>query len=238
MKKASQADHFLSFIRSGIQTESGQRQVARFVPSLTISRQDGCGVAEVTRELERLLEGDGGPSPGNWTVIDKELVDMVLKEHALPEQVKRFMPESHVSAVDSMIQEILGLHPSSRDLLKFTKDTIRRLALSGRAILVGRAGNIVTENLENVFHVRLIAPEAWRVRRVMERDGLDEKAARQRMNELDRGRASYVKSHFRADINNPDLYDMVLNISRLSPSTVAHLIAQAMCHWMDLLKDD
>ncbi len=234
MKTASHADQCLSFIRCDLSSKAGMPPASRIVPSLTLSRQDGCGVAAVARELEILLEGQGGPSPGPWTVIDKELVNHVVKDHALPPEVARFMPEAHVSAVDAMVEELLGLHPSTRTLLKFTNATIRRLAHAGRVILVGRGANLVTRDMESVFHVRLVAPAEWRCRQVMARDCLDEKAAMKRMKELDRARTSYVKDHFNANIDDPNLYDMVLNAARLSPLTAAHLIVQAMCHWVDI----
>jgi cytidylate kinase len=236
MKTASHADQCLSFIRCDLSSKAGPGPGSGVVPSLTLSRQDGCGAAAVARELEVLLEAAGGPSPGPWTVIDKELVNRVVKDHGLPAQVARFMPEGHVSVIESMVEEVLGMHPSTRTLLKLTNDSIRRLAKEGRVILVGRGANLVTRDMESVFHVRMVAPPEWRCRRVMERDGLDHAAAMKRMKDTDQNRKSYVKDHFNADIDDPNQYDMVLNTARLSTRTAAHLIVQAMCHWVDLRK--
>jgi cytidylate kinase len=145
------------------------------------------------------------------------------------------MPEDRVSAIHDAVEEILGLHPPSRMLLQQTIETILHLAELGHVILVGRAANIITRRMNNVFHVRLVAPLEQRVAQVMARNQLDDKAARQLIQQQDRGRERYLKDHFHADINDMLQYDLVVNTARIPHREVAHLIGEAVLHWAETL---
>jgi len=129
------------------------------------------------------------------------------------------------------MEEILGLHPSSRTLLRHTTETILHLAGLGQVILIGRGATCITRRLNNVFHVRLIAPLEQRVAQVMARSQLDDKAAREFISKEDSGRKRYLKDYFHADIDDNLLYDMVINTARIPHHEVAHLIGEAVAHW-------
>jgi cytidylate kinase len=62
----------------------------------------------------------------------------------------------------------------------------------------------------------------------MERHGLARETAARRMAEEDEGRRYYVKKHFYRDVDDPLLYDLVLNTDRLGHRAAAELIAQAV----------
>ena len=85
-------------------------------PAITLSRQTGSGARAIAGGTRRFLQShDTVPCP--WTVFDKSLVEKVLEEHKLPKETARFMPEDRVSAIQDAVEELLGLHPSSRTLV-------------------------------------------------------------------------------------------------------------------------
>jgi cytidylate kinase len=231
MKIGINADKCLSFIRCDLSPQAKRwHPHVEMLPAVTLSRQTGCGARAIAAELVDFLQVHC-PVPGQWTVVDKSLVARILDEHKLPKEVAKFMPEDRVSAIQDGVEEMLGLHPSVRTLLQQASETIRRLAKLGNVILIGRAANIVTREMQNVFHVRLVAPLEKRVEWVMASNELDQKAASEFIRKSDLGRKRYLKDHFHADIDDSLHYDLVINTGRLPDREAAHLIGEALVRW-------
>ena len=225
------AEQCFSFIGCQLDPHAKRPLVAlKLRPAITLSRQTGSGARAIAGELAAFLQSrDTAPCP--WTVFDKSLVETVLEEHKLPKETARFMPEDRVSAIQDAVEELLGLHPSSRTLWQLTAETIQHLADLGHVILIGRASHIITRHMKNVFHVRLIAPLEQRVQRIMTHNQLDAKTAREFIRKKDLGRKRYLKDHFHADIDDNLLYDLVINTSRIPDHTAARLIGDAVLQW-------
>jgi hypothetical protein len=118
-------------------------------PSITISRQVGAGGVSIAAKLAGYLQARE-PAPGGWTVFDKNLVEKVLEEHNLPIELAKYMPEDRVSATQSMLGELFGLHPSAATLMRQTTETLLHLATLGNVILIGRGSAVVTRAMETV----------------------------------------------------------------------------------------
>jgi cytidylate kinase len=106
-----------------------------------------------------------------------------------------------------------------------TSDTILKLARLGRCIIVGRGGNIITAKLKGGVHVRLIAPEDVRLAHLKTHFKMDDKTAAKYLHDHDEGRRRYVKTNFQRDIDDPLLYDAVLNTGLLGFEKTADLLA-------------
>lgn len=199
-------------------------------PAVTLSRQTGSGGLEIAGQLAEFLQ-TRLPVPCHWMVFDKNLAAKVLEEHELPMDMAKFMHEDRISAIRDAVEELLGLHPSSRTLLLLTTETILHLAQLGHVILVGRAANVITQQMKNVFHVRLVAPLDQRVARIMASHQLERKAAVAFIQKQDQGRRRYLKNHFHADIDDNLRYDLVINTGRIPHHEVANLIGEAVVRW-------
>jgi cytidylate kinase len=102
------------------------------------------------------------------------------------------------------------------------------LAEIGNVVIIGRAANVVTQDAAHAFHVRLVGSLEARVRRVQQRDSLARADAVEQVRRIDAARRRYVKKYYAADIDDPLLYDVVLNTDRASESDLAALIADAV----------
>lgn len=203
-------------------------------PAITLSRQTGSGARAIADQVAALLQARD-PDRHPWSVFDKNLVDRVLEEHKLPPEIARFMPEDHVSTIQDAIEEILGLHPSARTLWQKTAETVQHLAELGHVILIGRAANVITRDMKNVFHVRLIAPLDQRIQQVMARSQRDATAAMAHIRKEDLGRQRFLKDHFQAEIDDNLRYDLVLNTARIPQETAARLIGEVVLQWAESL---
>ncbi|MEI6970821.1 MAG: cytidylate kinase-like family protein [bacterium] len=204
-------------------------------PSITISRQAGCGAMAVASRLADYLQARE-PAKCGWTVFDKSLVAKILQEHHLPEDVAKFMPEDRISAIQDMLEELMGLHPSALTLLRETSETILHLATLGHVILVGRGAVVVTRRMKNVFHVRLVAPMEQRIEKEVRQNGLTREAAIAFIQKEDAGRKRFQKEFFKTDIDDPAIYDLVVNLSRISQDHAAELIGNAVLRWSQSLR--
>jgi len=184
----------------------------------------------IASKLAELLQARD-PAPCGWTVFDKNLVEKILEEHGLPRRIAQFMPENRVSTTQDMLEELLGLHPSSATLLRETVETVLHLATLGNVILVGRGSAVITRNLSNVFHVRLVAPLEQRVEKVMNRNQLAREDALELIKKEDHGYKLYLKDYFKADSDDCMLFDLVINTAHLHPDDAAHLISEAVLTW-------
>lgn len=163
-----------------------------------------------------------------WTFFDKLLIEKILEDHNLPKQLSDFMKEDKYSNISSVVNEILGLHPSKWTLLHKTTETILQLARMGNVVIVGRAANIITSKLTNVFHVRLVAPIENRIQKIMKNYSMGEKEAEEFIKREDHSRKNYVKSNFCKDIEDTHLYHTILNTGLMSYEEAARTIGDAV----------
>ena len=160
-------------------------------------------------------------------MFDRELMDKVLADHNLPKYLAQFLPEDRASQVEDTLADIFGVHPPAQKVVQQTAETLLQLAELGSAILIGRAGNIVTANLPNVMHVRLIAPLEDRIERICRDDHKTPAEAKRFCLDEEQARTRYVKTYFHADINDGLLYHLVINTSRVGYDNAARIIGDA-----------
>lgn len=202
--------------------------------AITISRQYGSGGGEVAARLAQRLQ---------WQLIDHEIVAQVARELGMPEEEA----EVHDERTESFISRVLGsMQLASPELLANapivplspgTQEQIYHEALcrvvetaanTGNAVIVGRAGQVILAKRRDTLHVRIVAPFEQRVRYVMQREGLDEANARARIQQKDRDRTRYLQAQYHRDVNDPVLYDLVLNSGVIDLASLVDLIALAL----------
>jgi cytidylate kinase len=222
-------DRCVSYIDCRLQEDGAEPpHPAKPRPSIAISRQAGTGGIPVAEKLAEYLETHEPAHDCPWTVFDKNLVEKVLEDHNLPKRLARFMPEDHVSQLEDMMEELLGLHPPSWTLVRQMTETVLRLARLGNVILVGHGANVITARLDNVFQVRLVGTLEPRTRFVERFYHLDRESAVEFIRREDRGRKRYVRKHFHQDVEDPVLYHLIINTDRFSFGEAARLIGEAV----------
>lgn len=215
-----------SYIES--QSASKTKQKPLFYPSVTISRQAGAGGVDVARLLVLLMENSRKKGEPAWTLFDRELLCQILEDNHLPVSLEKFYQEDVTSGLESTIEEILGLHPSAVTMVEQTSKTIIKLARKGHAVIVGRAGSVITRALDNMIHVRLVAPLDFRLQHIKDFYSLSTSEALAFINRADRARARYLKHYFSRRIDDPLQYNLVINTATTGLETSAGLIATAL----------
>jgi cytidylate kinase len=225
--RSSPLQAFSSYLQS--QAAAQEKAYEPQQPSITISREAGSGAVTIAQMLVERLNAASKPSEVSvgCTVFDSNLARQVLLDHKLPEKLERFIVEDARLPVETIVEELLGLHPTPWLLVQQTTKTILRLASLGRVILVGRGAEVVTKRLPYVFHVRLVATLEKRVEHAGQYYNLAAAEAAKKVREEDQARRRYLRRYFDADIDDPLLYDLVINTGRLGFARSAELIGQA-----------
>jgi hypothetical protein len=195
--------------------------------AVTISRQSGSGGHAVGEKLAQYLQIHGPRTPLPWMMFDRNLVTQVIEDHHLPHHLARVMPEDRISDLTDMLHEVFGVHPPFWTFVRQTSETILRLANQGNTILLGRGANLVTRTLPHVLHVRLVASLERRLEHTQEIHHVGKKAALEIIQREDQGRQRYLKKYFNQNIDDPLLYDLVINTDLVSYDDAARLIGNA-----------
>ena len=222
MSESVSFEKYRAYLVSQKDRPSGERPHQPFV---TISRQAGAGAETVARLLAEKLDARGPKDAQPWTVFDKNLITKVPDDQHMPQEIARHVQEDKDTTLKALVGELLGMHPSMWTIFHHTSDTILKLARIGHCILIGRGGNIITAKLKGGLHVRLVAPESVRLAHLKSFLKLDDKAAQKYLHDEDAGRRRYVKTNFEKDIDDPLLYDAVLNTASLGFDRTADILA-------------
>jgi cytidylate kinase len=106
-------------------------------------------------------------------------------------------------------------------------EAIMRQALVTGAVILGRAGGTAFRHESGVLRVRLFGPPEARIVQAARIEVVDEDTARQRLPEVDRARAQYVRRLYGSDIDDPELYHLQIDSTVLSLETCVDIIANA-----------
>jgi cytidylate kinase len=228
MKSIAGVEQFLRGAEYEVQHRSESTTPDARRPIITISRQAGSGAHAVAEALVAGLQAEEPPASPLWTMFDRDLVERVLEEHELPKRLAEFMPEDRVSEIAETVDGLLGVHPPTWTLVRKTADTILRLAEIGNVVVVGRAGNIITNRLAAAFHARLVGSVPRRIEHLQDYLRVDAAEATKYLRVTDAARKRYVHKYYGKDIDDPLLYHLVVNTDRVTYGETARLIIGAL----------
>jgi cytidylate kinase len=196
--------------QAGSATERAERVGVNVI---TISRQYGAGASE----LARMLAGRLG-----FRVVDEELLQMAAERSGMDLAKIERVYEQRPS-----FQDLRVYRERSEKYITAVNEVLEGLARAGSVIIVGRGANLALLNHRSVFNLRVVADVAVRVRRVMQREGLDETEARRRISESDYAREAYYRYLYNVMPDDPAIYDMILNTSRVTMEEAAAMVTAA-----------
>jgi cytidylate kinase len=180
---------------------------------LTISRQYGAGGTE----LARMLAGRFG-----FRVIDNELLTMAAEQGGMDLAKIERVYEQRPS-----FQDLRVYKERSEKYVTAVNEVLERLARDGQVIIVGRGANLALLHHPNVFNLRVVADFGARVERVMAREKLSETDARRLITDSDYAREAYYRYLYSVMPDDPLVYDMILNTSRVTLEEAAAMVAAA-----------
>jgi cytidylate kinase len=179
---------------------------------VTISRQMGSFGNEIAKEVAYRTRYD---------TIDKQKISEALSGRGFPTDAIEKFDEKKPSFWQSFSYQ--------RDrFLHLIKTVIYEFAKKDRVVIVGRGGQFLLKDLPNTLHVRVVATEELRIRRLMDRNRWDEKKAASILRRSDQDSSGYIRSFFGFDWSDETFYDLVLNTRAIPVETAVEMIVTAL----------
>ncbi len=187
---------------------------------ITISRQFGAGA----NALGKMLTGKYGYTFAGREIIQqiaekaKVSTDFVLTvEQEAGTRLSRFMTRiiSSKGIVDKFLKDDYG-YMDEKLYLDYLVLTVAQIADEGNAVIMGRGSQYILKNHPDALHILLIDEFDNRVKRVAERENLSRDRAERIVANQDKRRLALYRRLGKTDYDNPSLYHIVLNMSRLS----------------------
>ncbi len=95
---------------------------------------------------------------------------------------------------------------------------------TGRAVVVGRASQIILGQNPQALHIKIIAPFDLRCTRIQEAQEVSLEQARELVEQHDRWRQQYLRNFHDADWDDLLLYHLTINTGRVEPDEAVDLI--------------
>jgi cytidylate kinase len=157
-------------------------------------------------------------------VITREVIRDAASRYGIAEKLL----DQQLHKVPSLIQRRLGGNEERKMYLLAIQTALVERAQQGDFIYHGHAGHLLLKKLPGVFKVRLIAPMAYRVRMVREKQGLGEEEALKYIEQVDKNRTLWTKFLYDVDWQDPSLYDVVIHLELLSLDTACSMIEKGV----------
>jgi len=188
-------------------------------PFVAVARMAGTDGEAFARRLGEAL---------GWTTLGGEIVDMIAETFELDEAALHALDEAQLNWVRETLGDLMPHQVINRDTyIHYLGKVVRMIGLHGNVVLIGRGSHLFLPRGQGLS-LRLVAPVADRVARIAVRENLSDAAAMKRIHDEDRRRAEFVEHYFGHSVDDPALYDLVLNRSTLSDDEMVDA-ALAVC---------
>ncbi|MFO7840183.1 MAG: cytidylate kinase-like family protein [Desulfosalsimonadaceae bacterium] len=151
----------------------------------------------------------------------------ILSRETLIEEANQFyhVPEKELIKSIHDAPSVLGRLVRGREkYLSYIQARLLEYAKDDKLIYHGHASHLLLPEISHVFNVRIIAEMADRIAFMQQNQNISYKEAMQRINAEDANRARWAHYLYKADITDPCMYDMVINIKNLGIAEASQLI--------------
>ncbi len=205
--------------------------VKKPAPCFTIAREFGCQAYPLAEYLISRLNKRVGGEP--WVVIGREILDKVaeLSGYSVEQIEKSQDTPSSLKAIFSMFLD--RSRAEETEVFTHMRTVIRGFAQHGNCVIVGRGAVFATQDLPNCIHLRLVAPSDFRLQKIMNVHGYDEAEARKFIELHQQQRDDFVRRFADGHSEDPGLYHLVMNNSRMKIELIAECIEEYMIRYFE-----
>jgi cytidylate kinase len=177
---------------------------------ITFTRKMGTDGSEIARRVADGLQ---------YGFYDTEAIENAAREMGFLQDIKEVDERA-----PSLFQRLFSHRPEIH--LDRLHSVIYELASRGNAVFLGRGSHILLKELSCALHVRVTASLEKRLENLAKR-GVGRDVALKLIHRSDHERAAFIRFAFGVHWDNPELYDIVLNMDHLTVNlavdTVLHL---------------
>lgn len=203
-----------------------------FMAVITINKEFGTHGQRIAARLAQEL---GYESIGDQ-LLAQIARELNLSEHEA-ETFRQASKSSVLRLVDkytcSIVQKVVDREHGCLDDTAYhekTKELVERLYDNGNVIILGWGAQCILKNRPGTLHVKLIKDPELKIAELMDRQKLSRKAAEFKIREEEEDLKAYVEKYFGADWNDVRLYDIVVDMGKLSVQEAVDLICENLKH--------
>jgi len=115
-----------------------------------------------------------------------------------------------------------------RQYLNCVGATMARAVQGDNVVYHGQAGHVLLRGIPHHLRLRVVADMEYRIRATMEAGTPVRAKAIHSIEELDRTRASWMRALHGVDINDPTMYDLIINLECVSIATGSAIVVEAV----------
>jgi len=199
--------------------------------TVTLARQLGCGGSLIGQMMAdnlgiRCLDREIVSQAAQTLSLDEE--DLAAREErGTPFWERMLKGISSINTPEAMYQAPVTLSHSDRDLFEAETEVMKDIAAREDCVIVGRLASHVLPSHPGKINILLHAPLPFRIRRVMERHGVQsETQARELITRSDETRKRYITQMLGTDWGRPEEYHLCLDSSTLPLPDVAAFLTE------------
>jgi cytidylate kinase len=113
------------------------------------------------------------------------------------------------------------------DYLKAITTIVREVAAKGNVVILGRGSQVILKDSLGTLHVLAMAPHNICVERHAKREDIPLEKAAKAVQEANRALQAFHSRFLKVEVKDPSLYDLVVNLGRLSLGASASLVVTA-----------
>lgn len=196
---------------------------------ITISRQFGAGGRTLGEIVAKTL---------GYTLVDEEIIQMVAKkakvstnfvqsiEKEAGGKLLKFMSRLVTkSYVDRILDERHG-YIDEEIYVDLLNKIIGQIGDEGNAVVIGRGSQYILKDYKDTYHILLVADLEDRISFMEKKYKLSRSQAVQVVNSRGKRRANLYRKFGKQDYDQPTLYHMVLNMSKLDMNKASDLVCK------------
>jgi cytidylate kinase len=177
---------------------------------ITISRGTYAGGKEVASRLAEHLD---------YPVLSREeVLHEIDRDYGIPEKTIN----KTMNGAPPFWQQVPGKRLA---YVKCITAAILAHVKEGNLVYHGVNGHLLLSQLPQVLRVRVIADMKYRVEGLMKRETLSKEKAVARIKRANKHRSRWTKLLYNVDWKDPGLYDVILNLDKVSAETACTVIA-------------
>ncbi|MEW6531659.1 MAG: cytidylate kinase-like family protein [Thermodesulfobacteriota bacterium] len=180
---------------------------------LTLARMFGAGGAEIGQDVSTSL---------GYEYVDKQTILSEVKAIGQKwEQWGKNLDEHGPSIWEKYDWSFQGF-------AAIVQSIFLHHAFKGKAVLVGRGGNFLLEDIPFVYKIRVFASEDSRIERIITRESVDRETARWLVEKTDQERVGFIQSLYGKATEDPQAYDDVFDTGVQPLKEIAAIVKEKL----------
>lgn len=169
---------------------------------VTISRQTGSRGSYFASRLAQRL---------GYQRLHREAIDAIVNSSGYLKRMVASLDEHFRSRLELLAESVItGKSVDHDDYFHHLCQAVLSMSRLGGVVLVGRGGSFILGPRRG-FHLRCVCPMEERVNNIVKYRRVSEREARREIEHSDSERTEFFQKLFRADIDDPQHYDLVIN---------------------------